>query len=420
MSDRTISVGYVTRVEGETAIRVAIPERGGPDIEVKIFEPPRFFEGFLVGRRFDEVGDIVARICGICPVSHMTTAIRAIEKATGIKPSTQTRRLRRIACSAQIAASHLVHLYALAMPDYVGCQGLPDMLTSRIEDVQRLERMRIVVNDLTALIGGGRALHPIATVPGGFTRIPSVEDLRRVCARLEELRSDAAATVTTIAALDAPDYRRERNFLALCSEEGYALNRGRIRSSGGLDCDEHHYAEAIEETQVPYAMAKRLRLRDGGGPMVGALARLHLKRDRLSARARELAEEAGFERPDASPFHNNLAQAIELAQCIEICIEELEKLDPHDEEPARPSGSGRGSAVTEAPRGLLYHAYEVNHKGVVDWARIITPTVHNFLSLEEDMRGLVAEHADLDNVELRKLCEMLVRAYDPCFSCSVH
>jgi coenzyme F420-reducing hydrogenase alpha subunit len=417
---KTVEVDYLARVEGETAIRVTVPGRDEGAVELKVFEPPRFFEGFLVGRRYDEVPDIVARICGICPVSHMTTAIRALERAMGVEPSEQTVALREISCLSQIAASHVVHLYALVLPDHVGAQGLPQMMESRQEDVARLVRMREVFNDLTALIGGGRALHPIGTVVGGFTSVPREEHLRVVRDRLIGLRMAADETVRLIAGLETPVLDSEREFCALKKRDGYAVNGGRLVSSEGLDHPESAYPEVIEEEQVPYAMAKRARIRRRGALMVGALARLNVKHEQLAPRAQAVARDVGFALPDSNPFHNNLAQAIEIIHAIEECIVRLGDMEPQLERPMVRPAAGEGSAVTEAPRGLLYHSYVVNRRGIVERAEIATPTVHNFLQIEHDLRAIAGDAAtpSLDDIRLR--CEMLVRAYDPCFSCSVH
>lgn len=419
MAGKRIHIDYLARVEGETAIEVEI---GGaqPPVRLKIFEPPRFFEGFLVGRRYDEVGDIVSRICGICPVSHMTTAILALEKAMGVRVSQETRRLRHISTISQIVASHLVHLYALALPDYVGREGLPQMLPAFPEAVGRLIRMRQVMNDLTGLVAGGRALHPIGTVVGGFTRVPAAQELTRVRERLVSLRDDAAEVVRTVARFSVPDLRRPREFAGLLSTEGYAINEGEIVSTQGLRCTVEKYRDVFQEEQVPYAMAKRTTIRGRGSLMSGALARMNLKHDRLDPATQALAREVGFAPPDTNPFHNNLAQALEIVQGIEDCISLLQGLDPSDQPPAIKVNPGEGAAITEAPRGLLYHAYAVNRNGIVSHADIVTPTAHNFLCIEEDLRALVNLLPDRPADEIRQACEMLVRAYDPCFSCSVH
>jgi coenzyme F420-reducing hydrogenase alpha subunit len=417
---KTVEVDYLARVEGETAIRVTVPGREQGAVELKVFEPPRFFEGFLVGRRYDEVPDIVARICGICPVSHMTTAIRALERAMGVQPSEQTVALREVSCLSQIAASHVVHLYALVLPDYVGAQGLPEMMASRQADIARLVRMREVLNDLTTLVGGGRALHPIGTVVGGFTSVPRGEDLRVVRDRLIGLRTAADETVRLIAGLETPVLDSDREFLALKRRDGYAVNGGRLLSSAGLDHPESAYREVVEEEQVPYAMAKRARIRRRGALMVGALARFNVKHEQLAPRAQAVAHEVGFSLPDSNPFHNNLAQAIEIVHAIEECIARLGDMEPQPERPMVRPAAGEGSAITEAPRGLLYHSYAVNRRGIVEHADIATPTVHNFLQIEHDLRAIAGDQASPSLDEIRLRCEMLVRAYDPCFSCSVH
>jgi sulfhydrogenase subunit alpha len=196
---KTIDVGYIARVEGEAAIRVAIAGRETEVVELRIWEPPRFFEGFLAGRSYQEVPDIVARICGICPVSHITTSIRALEKAMGVEPSPQTILLRRLLAMSQLVSSHVVHLYALVLPDFEGYPGLPSMLEKYPQVVQRINRMRLALNGLTKLVGGGRGLHPIGTVVGGFTRIPSREEFRAARDALLEIRQDAVETLKMVA-----------------------------------------------------------------------------------------------------------------------------------------------------------------------------------------------------------------------------
>jgi len=417
---KTINVDYVARVEGEAAIRVAVAGRETDTVELRIWEPPRFFEGFLVGRGYAEVPDIVARICGICPVSHMTTAIRAIEKAMGIETTPQAVLLRRLLAMSQIVSSHLVHLYALVLPDYEGYPGLPAMLEKYPEVVKRLHRMRIALNDLTKLVGGGRGLHPIGTVVGGFTRIPLKQEFREARDALVKIGPDAVETLKMVADFDALSFAREREFVSIRNEEMYAIEIGDITSNKGLKISEDDYYEHFSEFQMPYANTKQTR-RDGTEPiMVGALARVNLKYDQLLPEARKAAEEAGFEVPDYNPFHNNLAQAIEIVHGIEDCIQMIEALDPKEEKPNVHVRQGQAGAITEAPRGLDYHWYAINRRGVVEKANIVTPTAHNFMMIEKDMKGMVDEIADRPMDEIRRWCELLVRAYDPCFSCSVH
>ncbi len=412
-----IEIDYLARVEGEAAIRVELDKE--PAIELKIFEPPRFFEGFLVGRKYDEVGDIVSRICGICPVSHMTTAILAVEKAMDIKVSEQTRILRKIMCISQIVASHLIHLYMLAMPDYYGFSGIVEMLPEFKGQISRLMKVKEVMNQLTTLIGG-RALHPVTHLPGGFTKVPSRKDFTVILRKLKEVKEEAKNVVEDISLLKIPDFCTDTEYVALNKEDEYAIDEGRILSTSGLDVSVDDYRDYFQESQVGYAMAKQSTIKGTGSFMVGALARLHIKFDKLQEDTKLLAGNIGFRLPNHNPFYNNLAQALEVFDGIVRCISLTQSNSFGDEEISVAIKPGEGGAMTEAPRGLLYHWYRINRKGVVEEANIVTPTSHNFLNIEKDLRQLVKENIHKKRDEIRLMCEELVRAYDPCFSCSVH
>ncbi len=411
---------HIARVEGEAAVEFEVRDGRLIDLKVNIWEPPRFFEGFLVGRRLEEVPDIVARICGICPVSHMTTAIRALEGALGLEPSPQAVRLRRIMALSQIVASHLVHLYMLVLPDHHGLGSVAEMLPEQREKVARLLRMKRVLNGITAAFGGGRALHPVAMVVAGFTSVPSRQTVGGLLRQLQDIKEDARETLAMTASLACPEHTNSAEYAAITDAGRYALNRGRLVSSGGIDVTEDEYAGVVHEEQVPYSNAKRTQLRGGGSLMVGALARLNLKGDMLHEDARRGAQEVGFTLPSDNPFHNNLAQAVEVVHGISELAELLDGLGPERPWVDIRLREGQGAALTEAPRGLLYHSYRVNRRGVVEWANIVTPTAHNYMSLEENLRKLVEAHIDEPREELLLRCGMLVRAYDPCFSCSVH
>ncbi len=414
---KRIDVDYLARVEGETSIKVELGKE--PAIQLKIFEPPRFFEGFLVGRKYDEVGDIVSRICGICPVSHMTTAIQAIERAMDIAVSDQTKVLRKILCTSQIVSSHLIHLYMLAMPDYYGYGGIVDMQRVFGKQIANLVKMKDVMNSLTAVIGG-RALHPVTHLPGGFTAIPSMDQLDDVLHRLKKIRPLAKQVVKDVSAFRVPEFHSESEYVALGSDAEYAINEGRIVSTKGLDISADDYHSFFRESEVAYSYAKRSTVAGHSSFMVGALARLNNKFDRLQKKTKKVAEECGFAPPRYNPFHNNLAQSLEVVDGIERCIRLIESNTFQDETNTVNIRPGEGASVTEAPRGLLYHWYRVNRKGIVEKANIVTPTSHNFLSIEKDLKKLVREHGNRSRDEIRLLCEQLVRAYDPCFSCSVH
>ena len=419
MSEKDIFIDYLARVEGETAIKINIKGNKPQELKLNIFEPPRFFEGFLVGRKYYEVPDIVSRICGICPVSHMTTALRAIEKAMGINPSQQTRILRRLMALSQMVSSHLIHLYMLAMPDYHGYSGAQEMLPEFAEELSRLMRMKKVMNDLTAAIGG-RASHPVSAVVNGFTDLPSSQELERRQRDLEKIETDAVKTVRMVSQFSIPDFCRKTEYVALKAANRYAMIEGNIVSSAGLEIPEQDYDKYFEEQEVSYSMAKRARVKDRNSLMVGALARLNLKFDQLPPSVKKLAKEVGFKLPDYNPFHNNLAQSLEIFYGIQECRQILENLKLSLENNNYRVRAGEGAAFSEAPRGLLYHRYTINARGVIEKANIVTPTVHNFANIEEDLHHLVIQNSDLPTAKIALLCEMLVRAYDPCFSCSVH
>jgi sulfhydrogenase subunit alpha len=412
-----IKVDYIARVEGEASIVVELD--GAPEIKLKIFEPPRFFEGFLAGRKYDEVGDIVSRICGICPVSHMTTAIQAVENAMGVSISEQTQVLRKLICISQVVASHLIHLYMLAMPDYYGYPGIVDMRGDFNKQIGDLMKMKEVMNELTGLIGG-RALHPVTHVPGGFTAIPSNEAFVSVLKKLKGIRPLATKVAEEVWRFDVPDFHCDSEYAALDDDGEYAVNKGRIISTKGLDIAVEDYYQTFEEAQVDYAFAKKSTIRKRSSFMVGALARLNNKFDKLHDRTKTLVEQIGLKIPSDNPFHNNLAQSLEVVDGIERCIQLIESVHLQDEDFRIYVKEGAGGSVTEAPRGLLFHWYKINRKGIVEQANIVTPTSHNFQNIENDLNKLVSQNKGKERNEIRLLCEQLVRAYDPCFSCSVH
>lgn len=414
-----INIDYIARVEGESSVKLEIQKGTLKDLKLNIWEPPRFFEGFLYKRRFDEVPDIVARICGICPISHMTTSIRALEKALGFNPPPEIVNLRKIMALSQILTSHLVHLYMLAMPDYYRLHSITDMLPRFRSEIKRLIKIKEVVNNITALFGG-RPLHPVVMVVGGFTNLPSRDTIAKMIKELERIKPDAREMLRVVSELPIPDFTNDSEYVAIHVPLGYAINEGFIVSNNGIKVEEDEYYSVFEEYEVSYSNAKRTVIKGRGSLMSGALARLNLKFNMLHEDAKRVAEEIGYNVPDYNPFHNNLAQAIEIVHGISECIELLEGLTLKTPEIQIKLREGEGFAATEAPRGLLCHHYVLNRRGIVERANIVTPTSHNFLNLEENLKRLVQQYINEEKEEIVLKCEMLVRAYDPCFSCSVH
>jgi sulfhydrogenase subunit alpha len=410
-----INVEYIARVEGEGSVNFDIKDGKLKTLKLNIWEPPRFFEGFLVGRKYDEVPDIVSRICGICPVSHMTTSINAIEKAIGFQPSPEIKKIRDIMNLSQIAASHLVHLYALVLPDYHGL----DMLSGLEIETKRFLRLKEAVNNVTATFGG-RALHPVSMVIGGFTKVPSGNEIGKMIKQLEAVVNDALDTVKMVSELEYPDLKGDAEYVALTGGGEYAINEGTITSVSGIKAEINDYYSYFQEYEVSYSNAKRTILKGRAPIMVGALSRLNIKFDMLHPEAKKAADIVGFKTLGENPFFNVVAQSLEVVHCVWKCMNLLQTLSPRDSLIAVKPKEGVGAAMTEAPRGLLYHEYRVNRLGIIEGANIVTPTAYNFLGIEETLKKLVTENIDRPAEEISLLCEMLVRAYDPCFSCSVH
>ncbi|MCL6584166.1 MAG: nickel-dependent hydrogenase large subunit [bacterium] len=427
-NSKTISIDYLARTEGESGLMVKIAEGGDvQEIKLKIFEPPRFFEGFLVGRKYSEAGDIVSRICGICPISHLTTSLQAVEDAMGIMPSPQTRRLRRLMCVSQVVASHIIHLYMFVLPDYFGYPGFAEMMPEFKKETDYLLAMKEAVNNVAEKIGG-RPLNPVSMVVNGFTKLPDRETMLSLAEGIRAVLPMAYETAMMMSRLPYPDLETEGEFAALRKEASgeeergeYAFNEGRLVSSGGLNLDIHDYFAAFCEQEQGYAQAKKSFLKTGNTYMSGALARVNLKFDQLHDETKKLAQEIGFSRPDRNPFHNNLAQALEIYDGMLESIRLLSEIDPKKEVPSVDIRAGEGVAITEAPRGLLMHRYVIDRRGVIEEANLITPTSQNFANIERDLHLLAARYGQSDDHEaLRLKCEQLIRAYDPCFSCSVH
>ncbi|MGB9859269.1 MAG: Ni/Fe hydrogenase subunit alpha [Moorellaceae bacterium] len=418
MSEWAIKVDYLARVEGEGAIKVKTKDGHITELEVRIFEPPRFFQGFLVGRKFDEVPKIVSRICGICPASHQITAIQALEDALGIEPSQQTKDLRLLLALSQYIQSHTLHIYFLALPDFLGYESAIAMAQDHLPAVQRALKLKRLGNDLTSLVGG-REVHPVTPTIGGFTSVPSRQELQAIGERLEEARVEALATIDLVASLSIPSFDREGEHVALSEDKAYAINGGRLISTRGLDIPAWQYRNHIKERHIPHSHALHSYIEGRGSFLVGPLARVNLNLDKLAPTARQAAQALGIF-PTFNPFYSIVARAIEVLHSIDTCLEIIARLDPQPEEVPYTVQAGQGFALTEAPRGTLYHSYRINEQGLVEEADIVTPTAHNVANMEEDLRAFVPGVLDLPLEEATLKCEMVIRNYDPCISCSVH
>jgi coenzyme F420-reducing hydrogenase alpha subunit len=422
VSERRIETSALTRVEGEGAMHVRLRGDQVVDVELRIYEPPRFFEALLRGRGLEEAPDITARICGICPVAYQTSACQALEDALGIGVEGQLRALRRLIYCGEWIESHALHLYLLHAPDFLGYESGLAMAADHADVVERGLRAKKAGNRLIEVVGG-RAVHPINVRVGGFHRAPERRQLEQLREELERCREEALATVRFCAGLEFPELERDYELVCLRSErEGeYPIDRGRIVSSAGIDIAPAEFGATFEERQVPHSTALHARVRGRGAYLTGPLARFNLNRERLSPLAAEAAAEAGIGDGCANPFRSIVVRAVEILYAFD---EALRLIDAY-ERPERPAvpwepRAGVGHGVSEAPRGLLYHRYEIDAEGRIASAWIVPPTSQNQRSIEEDLREFVAAHTQLDDDELRHRCEQTIRNYDPCISCSTH
>ncbi|MCG2790628.1 MAG: Ni/Fe hydrogenase subunit alpha [Actinomycetia bacterium] len=389
----------------------------------RIPESPRFFEAMLVGRKYDEPSHITSRICGICSVAHTCASIKATEKALGIKPSEQTINLRKLIYHHENVQSNVLHVYFLAAPDFFGVGSLIPLMETYPEVVNIALRTKKMANDIVRIIGG-RAVHPIRTVIGGFTKLPTEEEMIKMKEILQASYPDLEKSLEILRTLKIPEFERKTEYISISDPVDYALYDGNIKSTDGWEIDDQDYLDKMKEKVVKYSTAKHCWV-NGNVFMVGALARFNNNYQKLTDNAKKYAEELGLVAPCHNTFMNNIAQFVEIVHSIDDSIRLIDKIleEGLDEDKAmaeiKPK-AGRGVGVVEAPRGLLIHDYTYNDKGRVEKANLIIPTGMNYANIEKDMHALVPSIIDKSEDEIRLTCEMLIRAYDPCISCSTH
>ncbi|HXM56382.1 MAG TPA: Ni/Fe hydrogenase subunit alpha [Candidatus Dormibacteraeota bacterium] len=417
--DRTIRVSDLSRVEGEGGLHVRVRDGRVESVRLDIFEPPRYFEALLRGRTYLEPVDITARICGICPVAYQLTAAQAIEAACGVVVDGPLRELRRLLYCGEWLQSHALHVYLLHAPDFLGYDGAVEMARDHPDLVRRGLRLKKAGNRLMEVVGG-RAVHPINPRVGGFHRAPERGELAALIDSLEEAREDALATLRWAAGLDFPDLEVDAELVALGPPHEYPIDRGRIRSTGGLDLAPAEFGDHFSESQVAHSSALVSALH-GRTYLVGPLARYSLNADRLLPDVRAAATEAGLGPECRNPFRSILVRGAEMLQACVEALTIVRGYRPPDRPyvPVEPH-AGEGSACTEAPRGLLYHRYRLDAQGRILAATIVPPTSQNQLAIEADLRRLVEHGLDLPDGELAHLCERGVRNHDPCISCAAH
>ncbi|MFZ0325638.1 MAG: Ni/Fe hydrogenase subunit alpha [Actinomycetes bacterium] len=401
-------------------MRVVVSDGTVSDVELNIFEPPRFFEALLRGRAFTEPPDITARICGICPVAYQMSACQAIEDACGVQVPEEIQRMRRLLYCGEWIESHALHIFLLHAPDFLGYDGAIEMAKDHRDVVERGLALKKAGNALMTLVGG-RAVHPVNVKVGGFYHLPTRDELAALRPQLERARDEAVLTVQLVAGFDFPDFEQTQEYVALRSPDGYPMESGTVVSSTGRAFDVADFSQVVVEQHEARSNALHARLDGHTTYVVGPLARYSLNHDRLSPLAQEVARDAGLGPVCRNPFRSIIVRAVELVYAID---EALRLIDQWDGAPAASIDvaprAGVGHGATEAPRGILYHRYELSDDGTVTDAVIVPPTSQNLASIEEDLHRFVQERLHLEHDELTLRCEQAVRNYDPCISCATH
>lgn len=418
-----VEITPLSRVEGHGDLVLNVRDKKIEKLIFRIPESPRFFEAMLVGKNWDKPSHITSRICGICSVAHTYASIRATENALDIVPNDMILKLRKLIFHHEIVQSNVLHVYFLAAPDFLGVGSVVPLIETHPEVVNIALRLKKTANDMVRIIGG-RAIHPIRTVVGGFTKLPTEEEMYQMKDMLNAAYADMEASVAVFKTLELPAFKRETEYVSLSNKVDYAHYDGNIKSTDGWEIDPGDYLDKIKEKVVEHSTAKHCWAnRDAF--MVGALSRFNNNYEQLSDKAKEYAEELGLKAPCYNTYMNNIAQFVEVVHSVDDSIRLIDELleEGMDDSKAivevKPK-AGRGVGAVEAPRGLLIHDYTYDSDGKIEKANLIIPTGMNYANMEADMNAIVPGIIEKSEDEIRLACEMMIRAYDPCISCSTH
>jgi len=423
-AQRVINVHHVTRLEGHGNILLRMEGGRVQQIEWQVPEAPRFFEAMVRGQSWEDIQTIVSRICGICSVTHSLAAIKAIEDAMQIKVSEQTDRLRLLTHYAEHLESHVLHVGYLVAPDLLGVKSVVPLASSSPDLVKTVIRLHRLANKWMELLAG-RMTHPVTFRPGGFLRLPSADDLKKLHEQLRDCIPDLDRLAQAVAGLKdkLPDFTRETEYVALKQKDDYTFYHGAIGSS---DIPEtlpvQQFESAVNEYVSPQSTAKWAKWHRASYA-VGSLARYNLNGKYLRPRAGKLAAGLGLGGKNCNPFYNSLAQLVECFQVVEHALEIIDELlekGIKTEKIMLKPRAGEGVGAIEAPRGILFHRYEFDRNGKCLKANLCIPTNQNHANIQKDFEAFVPQIIKRPAGEIQHLLEMLVRAYDPCISCSTH
>ena len=416
----SIKVPVLARVEGEGALDLDIRDGKITDLKLRIFEPPRLFEKFLEGRAWHEVPDFVARICGICPVAYQMSAVHAIEQVFECEPGPWVRAMRRLIYCGEWLESHSLHIHLLALPDFLGFNSVTAMAQKFPTEVRRGLALQEIGNGIIRFLGG-RSVHPVGVRVGGFHKAPAINEAKTLLQKVRDRLADAEALVRWTATLDLPDSPQDFVSVAVRHADEYPMNHGRIVSDAGHDVAIEEFASNFKEQQVSHSTAFHCHL-DGKPYLVGPLARINLNWQQLPDSLQALMHECGIQWPSKNVFRSLIARAVEIYYALQEAAAILENYTLPDRSYVEVTPTaGIGFGCTEAPRGMLWHRYELDHAGDIVHATIVPPTSQNQARIEEDLHNdLLAFGLNHDDAALRLRAETVIRNYDPCISCSTH
>ena len=417
---KNIEVSALARVEGEGGLFIGMKDGKAVEIRLDIYEPPRFFEGFLIDRYLQEVPDITARICGICPVAYQMSSVRALEAALGIEVRPEIYALRRLMYCGEFIESHALHIYLLQAPDLLEVPSALDLAAIAPEVVKTALRMKKAGNELLKAIGG-RSVHPVNACVGGFYRWPDAGLVKATLPELEWGLEAAKETVKWAVMLPYPDLKINYEFVAIHHPTEYGVMNGDVWSSKGSKLAVTDYETRYIEEHVQHSNALHSHTKEGGNYLVGPLARLNLNHEQLLPAAQKALKDSKIKLPITNPYKSLIARAIELVNFYEEAIQLVKAYAPNGSAHLKLAlKAGEGCGMSEAPRGLLYHRYKIDEKGRVKFAKITPPTAQNLPRIEEDLLALVPQLVKMDQEQATLTAEHLVRSYDPCISCATH
>jgi coenzyme F420-reducing hydrogenase alpha subunit len=422
MGTRTIQVDELSRVEGEGALLVRVKNNKIEEIKFRIFEPPRFFEAFLRGRSYMDAPDITARICGICPMAYLMGAEQAMEMALGIKVTQPIKDLRRLMYCGEWIESHVLHAAMLHAPDFLGLQDALQLAEKNPAVVEKALKLKKIGNDILEVIGGGRAVHPVNTRVGGFYKIPSKSEIKKLAEPLKWAIDASVEIAKLFGTFEFPEYEYDYHSVSLYHPDEYGILEGEIISNRGVRVPVEKFFDHFEETHVEHSTALHGSTKLNGKPyLVGPNARYNNAHKLLTKLSKQVAKEVGLGTVCNNPYKSLLVRMVET---IYSCEEALRLVNNY-EEPDKPfiqgePKAGVGGGCTEAPRGICVHHYRLDDKGLIVSARISSPTAQNQPQIERDLLGVVEKNLDMNDEDLKWRCEQTIRNYDPCISCSTH